>query len=118
LSERKEDSMYRQTPAARRRGSSPFDPPWKGFLLGLPMGALVLIAYFGAPQPARGIRGSFGLLVGIFLAAEVLNLGVLAVTRRFARTGEQIRQRRGLALLSLGGITGIVIALLVVLAIG
>ncbi len=110
--------MNVQPPGGRRRGSSPFDPPWKGFLLGLPTAVIVLVAYLVLPHSARGFGGPIETIVGLLLALDVLQLIVLAATRRFARTEEQLRLRKGMFLFNLGTITGTVIGFLIALVLG
>lgn len=110
--------MNVQPSSGRKRGSSPFDPPWKGFLLGLPTAVIVLVVYLGLPHMARGFGDPIKTIVGLFLALDVLQLVVLAATRRFARTEEQLRLRKGMFLFNLGTLTGTVIGFLIALAIG
>ncbi len=90
----------------------------EGFLLGLPTAVIILVAYLGLPHSAQGFRGPIDTIVALFLALDVLQLIVLAATRRSAKTEEQFRMRKGMFFFSLGTITGTVVGFLLALAIG
>lgn len=105
-------------PGGQRRGSTPFDPPWKAYLLGLPTAAILPVVALTLPQSEHRFGGPILRYAEILLAINVFQLLALAATRRFAKTEQQTGQRKGLFLFTLGTLTGTVIGFLVALAFG